>query len=294
VFRLGFITDEVSQDVSRVVQFARDFGAAALEIRSIEDVPVEKISVAHAKILQQIFSDNGLSVCSVASPVFKCRFDSEQEIRQHLDYLRYVSELAHIWGTNLIRVFTFWRESVQGDLEAVVEKFYPAVAVAQTEDVILGVENEDSTFVGSGQELGKFLRLVNRSEVRAIWDPQNAFYRTRGKESAVEGYEAVKPFVVHVHVKDADFSPETGEPIAAELGKGRVDWLAQLRALQADGYTGVFSLETHWRDVPLDEDILNRPGGKQFSEKAEQASRICMANLVRMIEGINQDLENAK
>lgn len=284
MFELGFITDEVSQDVNRVVQFSMDFDARFLEIRSIEGVPVEKITAAQAKHLQEIFSENGLQVCSVASPVFKCRFDSDQEIQQHLEYLKHVSELAHIWGTNLIRVFTFWRESVQGDLRAVAKKFFPAVEVARREGVILGVENEDSTFVGSGRELGEFLRVINQQGVRAIWDPQNAFYRTRGKESAVEGYEAVRPFVVHVHVKDADFEPKTGEPIAAELGNGRVDWPLQLRALRSDQYAGVLSLETHWRDVPLDSEILNRPGGREFSEKAEQASRICMANLRKMIE----------
>ena len=284
MFKLGFITDEVSQDVNRVIQFARDFHAPFLEIRSIGGVPVEKITVAQAKHLQEIFSGNGLKVRSVASPVFKCRFDSDREIQQHLEYLKHVSELAHIWETDLIRVFTFWRESVQGDLKAVAEKFSPAVDVARHEGVILGVENEDSTFVGSGRELEQFLRLVHHSNARAIWDPQNAFYRTRGKESAVEGYEAVRPFTVHVHVKDADFDLKTGEPIAAELGKGRVDWPLQLQALRADEYEGVLSLETHWRDVPLNPEAINQPGGEEFSEKGEQASRICMANLVQLIK----------
>ncbi|NOY76288.1 MAG: sugar phosphate isomerase/epimerase [Calditrichaeota bacterium] len=283
MFKLGFITDEVSQDVSRVVRFAKDFNAPALEMRSIQNVPVEKLTVAQAKQLKDVFSDNGLYVHSVASPVFKCRFDSKQDILRHLDHLKHVSELAHIWGSSVIRVFTFWRESVSGDLEAVVEKFLPAARVAEEEGIPLGVENEDSTFVGSGEELARFLKRVNHEKVRAIWDPQNAFYRTRGQESAVAGYTAVKPFVVHVHVKDAVVDPRTGEPTAAELGKGAIDWPGQLQALQADGYTGVLSLETHWRDVPLDDDLLNQPGGSAFSEQAEQASRMCMANLVQMV-----------
>jgi sugar phosphate isomerase/epimerase len=283
MFKLGFITDEVSQDVSRVVQFAHDFEAPALEMRSIQETPVEKISVAQAKELQKIFSDKGLYIHSVASPVFKCQFDSKEEIRQHLDHLKHVLELAHIWGSHIIRVFTFWRESVSGPLEAVVEKFLPAARVAEDAGIPLGVENEDSTFVGSGKELAQFLALANHDLVRAIWDPQNAFYRTRGAESAVAGYEAVRPWVLHVHVKDADLDAKTGEPVAAELGKGKVDWPAQLRALQSDRYSGVLSLETHWRDVPLDNALLNQPGGSQFSDRAEQASRICMSHLVDMI-----------
>ena len=283
MFKLGFITDEVSQDVARVVQFAKDFDATYLEMRSIENVPVEKITAAQAKQLQDIFSDNGLSVHSVASPVFKCRFDSKKEIAQHLDYLKHVSELAHIWNARLIRVFTFWRESAPDHLDAVVEKFLPAAEVAEETGVPLGVENEDSTTLGSGQELARFLARVNHEKVRAIWDPQNAFYRTRGTETAVAGYEAVKPWLLHVHVKDADFDPNSGEPVAAELGRGKIDWPAQLQALKTDGYTGVLSLETHWRDVPLDAEILNQPGGAQFSEKGEVASRICMKNLKEML-----------
>ena len=284
MFKLSVITDEVSQDVNRVLTFGKDFGLEGLELRSIEETPVEKISLTQARRLKSLFDGEGFAICSIASPVFKCRWDSPTEIQAHLEYLKHLVELAHIWETPLIRVFTFWRESVTGGVQAAVEKFLPAVPIADAAGVFLGVENEDSTFVGSGAELTEFLGLVQHLRVKAIWDPQNAFYRTRGTETAVEGYRAVKPWLAHVHVKDAQLDPQTGEPVAAELGKGAIDWTAQLKALKSDSYTGFLSLETHWREVPLDEKILNQPGGAAFSDKGEMASRICMKNLKQMLK----------
>jgi sugar phosphate isomerase/epimerase len=51
-----------------------------------------------------------------------------------------------------------------------------------------------------------------------------------------------------VHCKDVARKAGTeADTEWAPVGKGLVDWLGQLKALKKDGYTGVISLETHWR-----------------------------------------------
>jgi hypothetical protein len=54
-----------------------------------------------------------------------------------------------------------------------------------------------------------------------------------------------------------------------------------------DGYDGYVSLETHWRPVKLSEELLNRPGGEKFSESGELASRICLENIMKMMEKLS-------
>jgi hypothetical protein len=44
------------------------------------------------------------------------------------------------------------------------------------------------------------------------------------------------------------------------------------------------TLETHWRDVPLDAETQHLPAGYGFSAHAEPASRICMGHLKRWVE----------
>jgi hypothetical protein len=56
------------------------------------------------------------------------------------------------------------------------------------------------------------------------------------------------------------------------------------RTLKTNGYRSWVTLETHWRVVPLDHESQHLPAGHAFSANAEPASRICIANLRRMLD----------
>ena len=55
-----------------------------------------------------------------------------------------------------------------------------------------------------------------------------------------EAYEAIRPWLGYVHVKDA---LQDGSVVAA--GEGAARWPEILHGLQADGYDGIFALEPH-------------------------------------------------
>ncbi len=97
----------------------------------------------------------------------------------------------------------------------------------------------------------------------------------------------MKPYLVHVHLKDA-VPREDAEPQLVPVGEGGyIDYPAQLQALVDMGYEGACSLETHWRPTEeLDTDLLDRPGGEAFSATGEAASRICLDNLKRIMAGL--------
>ena len=99
----------------------------------------------------------------------------------------------------------------------------------------------------------------------------------------------MKSTMIHAHLKDAGPNPDTGEIESVPVGDGIIDWQGQLQALIDDGYEGHLCLETHWRpSLKIDEAILNRPAGQAFSEAGEEASRICIQNLLAMIEDLKQ------
>ena len=86
------------------------------------------------------------------------------------------------------------------------------------------------------------------------------------KTKATDGYEAVRSWLRHVHIKDAKLDAD-GNPQCVCIGTGAVDYPRLLRALLRDGYQGWLSLETHYRkNAVISEALMRQPGGAAFSE----------------------------
>jgi sugar phosphate isomerase/epimerase len=86
-----------------------------------------------------------------------------------------------------------------------------------------------------------------------------------------DGYDKLKPYIRHVHLKDIKRMPGAFAP--AMLGEGDVDFRGIFAALRRDGYDGYVSLETHYRvTAALDEHTLVFPQGQAFSQGGYEAS----------------------
>jgi sugar phosphate isomerase/epimerase len=287
MFKLAVFTDEVSQDFQKAVDLAVQFELDGVEIRSVWNKPPQELDGGDVRRMKDILSPTDLKVCCIASPFFKCDLDSEKEYDEHLAILGRCIALAKAFDCGIIRGFTFWRK---GDLAAnwsrIVAKFSKPSKLVEEEGVILGIENEASTFIGTGTELRAFLDALGDGRIKAIWDPANSLFTPQRENPYPLGYDQIKRHMVHMHVKDAAIDGKTGEPDCVAMGEGLIDYPGQFRALTGDSYAGYASLETHWRPVKLSEELLNRPGGNRFSESGEIASRICLENIMKILTGI--------
>ena len=287
MFKISVISDEVSQDLKRVAAFAKRFNLDGVEIRSVWSKGPHLL-LQEADEIKKILSEHGLRVSAIASPFFKADIDNESEYKEHLDILRNCIELAIKLDTKIIRGFTFWRKGGLGDyIDRILEKYQKPLEIIEGEDIILGIENEPSTFVGNGRELSIFLSRINSKKVKAVWDPGNDIFDSSGEIPYPDGYEYVKNWIVHIHAKDGIRKGRNGKPEVTALGKGKVNYRGQFKALKDDGYKGYISLETHWRPRrKFSEGILVRPGGKVFSEEGEEASKICIQALLKILSSI--------
>ena len=179
---------------------------------------------------------------------------------------------------------------VEDRWDEIVAAYDEPVQMAEGEGVILGMENEYSTSLATALLTERFIREIDSSSVRAIWDPANeAHAEDDGETPYPDAYNRLKPLMVHAHLKDADRNPETGEMESVPVGDGKIDWLGQLQAFIDDEYDGHLTLETHWRPtLKLADDIVHTPGGSEFSQAGEQASRICLENLFRIIDNLDR------
>ena len=74
MFRLGVITDEVSQDLKAAIDFALEFGLRGLEIRTASGKNIMDMTTDEVKEIRKMADGSGLEVPSISSPVFKLSF----------------------------------------------------------------------------------------------------------------------------------------------------------------------------------------------------------------------------
>jgi len=257
--RVGIITDEITQDLEQAASFLKSFSLLYCELRELWDKNITNSSQKELARAREILRKNSLRVSDVASPLFKYDLpelpapQSQRDIflaeftdRDTDRLLHKAADLAHFFDTKLIRVFSYWRVSDP-------DKAYPYVRdrlakgadLARTHDVTLCLENEPACNVGTGRELGRILKEINSPHLRGVWDPANSV--TLGEVPYPDGYHAVRGRFSHMHVKDVRKDAKTGRFMWLPVGAGVVDYRGQIKALREDHYSGVLSIETHYR-----------------------------------------------
>ncbi|MBS7648389.1 MAG: sugar phosphate isomerase/epimerase family protein [Candidatus Bathyarchaeia archaeon] len=287
MFKMSVISDEVSQDIKVVASFARKFNLEGVEIRSVWNRSPQHL-LPKADEIRRVLLEYDLKVSAIASPLFKADMDDEKEYAEHLSILRNCVDLAIKLDAKIIRGFTFWRKGKLEDfIDRIVERYQKPLEIIENEDLILGIENEPSTFAGNGRELSLFLSRINSNKVRAVWDPGNDIFDPLGEIPFPDGYRYVRGWIVHVHVKDGVRKGGDGRPEWTVFGEGEVSYKEQFKALREDNYMGYISLETHWRPKRrIPEESIIKPGGEEFSNSGEEASEKCMRNLIKILQSI--------
>ena len=277
-FRLSIITDEVSQDPAAAIVLAQRFGYEAVELRSVWDSPVELLPEDKLTGLSAMIKEAGLQVSAVASSFMK-----EDWLRDDREKFGRLVRCCHALGCNMLRGFSFWKSSLYSDA-AFADYLSHYDGLLSQEGLCLALENDPAVNLCHAGELFRFFSRCSFESIGVLWDPGNDIYTLR--ESArpyPEGYESLRPWIRHVHMKDA--VAKEGDTVGVAIGDGALDITGQLRALAADSYTGYVTLEPHFRlESALDEEQLRRPGGSAFSENGYLPSLICMENLQTILE----------
>ena len=282
-FPIAVITDEFTQDIEMMCRTAVELGVPALEVRTIWNKNIVDMSDSEIEDVGRLARAKNLTVCSIASPVFKCTLPGGGDIDHRFEQDAFYSahsyddqprilgralDIAEALGADIVRVFSFWRTVEPSAVtERIVETLGPAVEKAASRNIRIGLENEHACNVATGAETAAVVSAIDHPNLGIVWDPANAY--VSAENPFPEGYERLPAGrVLHVHAKDGVMPPGGDRMRWGELGTGEVDWPGQLSRLAADGYRGMISLETHW----------GGPNGKKFA-----GSKICARNLQRLV-----------
>jgi L-ribulose-5-phosphate 3-epimerase len=265
--RLCFFTDEVSQNLDEAIAFAKEFGIGNVEIRNVDNKYAFLDEPAKLKEIRAKLDDNGLRLAILATPIMKCMvpgYEVSPEIMREIDmaeesfpipreqqfartvkFLEKAITAAQILGTDLIRVFGFWRipdpTAVHG---AILEKLEELAPIAEKAGMRLALENESSCNIANCQEEMMVLPKAP-ADVGMLWDPLNG--TTTDEKPYPDGYDLIdKSRLWHVELKDLQIDPATGEHKTVAVGDGVLPYTQIFESLARDGYKGVISMETHF------------------------------------------------
>lgn len=272
--RISIITDEICEDAELALDRVQQWGLSCVELRSVWGKNVVDLEAAELARLDKLVRARHLSVSAIASPFLKCWlgdsqrgptgdsfFARERSYSDHLELLDHLVDIAKRFDTQLIRGFAFWREpNPVAVWPSILKHFEEPVRRAELAGITLAIENESSTNVGTGADCARLVRDIGSPHLQALWDPGNAMYA--GEEPFPTGYEHVRKYVSHVHIKDVRRRAGNGQLETVPAGHGEVDYRQQLKALASDGYSGALTLEPHYH-----------PKGVSTAEAAKECVR---------------------
>lgn len=285
-FKLGVITDEVTQDIFEAAEFCHRHGLKCMEVRSVNghspfdytDDDVEQIIAAAKKY--------DLEITAISSPVFKCEYDDEEAIKANVAGFEKCAVMANKMGAKYIRGFDFWDKKVPVEVRATM--YGDIIALCEKYDVYCCLESDPAVHSSTPHKLAELLLAINNPRIKALFDPGNEIWVT-GKTSE-DAYDKLSPCgIVNMHVKDGINHGTNTECLMVGTGVG--DFVGIFKKLIRDGYCGAVMLETHYRkNVELNEEQLKRPGGNAFSDGAYEASEESILALKEIINNAVKEL----
>lgn len=224
MIRLSAFADEAGDGLGEQISALVGNGLKWTDVRNIDGKNVSLFTDEEAGRYANTFADYGIKVACIGSPIGKRGVCPFSELRPSLER---VMRIAEIFGTDRIRVFSFYSHEGKGN--EVKECLSQAVKYAAERGFRLYHENELGIY---GESPESCLELIKETGIGCVYDPANF---------VLSGYDPVfaadmlAPFSDFYHVKDARAS---GEIVPAGAGEGA------LRALlKRDGV--LLTIEPH-------------------------------------------------
>lgn len=231
MIRLAAFADEADSRVEGQIEALHRNGLEYIELRGLDGKNIATVTEDEAEKYAKMYSDAGIKVWSIGSPIGKV--DITSDLEAHKNTLRHVCRLANIFGTDKIRMFSFYK--AYDCEEQVLSELCEMVKIADEYGVKLYHENEKEIF---GDILERVIKI--RDNVKGlchIYDPANYL---ECKQDADVTLGALHATTDYFHIKDVISA--TGELVPAGYGDGKID---KLISMIPDGDDKTLTLEPH-------------------------------------------------
>lgn len=244
MWTLSGFADEISPDLDVQVETLLGEGIKHLELRGVWGKNVLALTDAEIEAVKTKLERSRIKVSSIGSPIGKIKITDD--FSQHFAAFDRALHVARVLDAPFIRIFSFFMpagEDPLGYREQVLDRLSQIVRRVEGTGVTLLHENEKEIYGDIPGRCLDILMQINSPSLRAAWDPAN--FVQCGVRPYTEGFDALRPFIAYVHVKDGLLA--TAEVVPA--GKGDGQWPETIAALRDTGFDGFFSLEPHLQEA---------------------------------------------
>lgn len=239
---ISCFADEIDSSVDKQIALLKELGISWIEFRSRDGKGVADYTAKEAQALREKLDGAGIRISALGSPIGK--IDITQDFEPHFKTFQAMAELTKIYGTDKIRMFSFFMPEgadVSAYRDEVMKRMSRLVDYAASKNLVLLHENEKDIYGDLAPRCLDLMKEFYGSSFQCTFDFANF---VQCGQDTLEAYEMLEPYISYVHIKDALF--ENGSVVPAGEGDGQVAEI--LGRLEKKGFDGFLSLEPHLAD----------------------------------------------
>ena len=270
MLRLSAFADEISPDLDEQIRTCRQNGVTHFELRGVNHLNVMDFPRPLLEEIRRKLADNTMGVISIGSPIGKVKITDPWPA--HFDRFKRAVELAEFFEAPFIRIFSYYPPEKGADMkphrDEVMRRMAAKADYVRNHNVVLVHENEAEIYGEKGRECVDLMESINSPKLRSAFDFANFVI---AGERPINNWSLLKPYSVHIHVKDAVLSDKKIAP----AGQGDGDIAPILKDAYASGYRGFLTLEPH---LSVAGQFSGFTGPKLFKVAADALKDVCRQN----------------
>lgn len=232
----GFF-DEVHEDFSLQIKAMKELKINYLEIRGVNGRNITNHTLEEAKALKKQMDLENIKVSAIGSPIGKILINEPFE--KHLKLFKHTIELAKIFQTKYIRIFSFYLPNDYTNYHReVIKRLKIFTEIAGQNNIILLHENEKNIYGDIPERILDIIETIDSPHLKLTFDFANFI---QCEVNPLKAYKKLKTKIEYLHIKDALI--KTKEVVPAGLGDGHIEEI--LADLIKSNYQGFLSLEPH-------------------------------------------------
>lgn len=230
--------DEICDSFVGQLDAMAGLGLHFIDPRGINGKNIADLSPQEAVEVKRILDDKGFRVGCIGAPIGKYPIDADYA--PELERFQRTLDNACALGAERMRIFSFFIPQGHASEEyrqQVIDRLSRLLEVSEGSGVTLLHENEHGIYGDTAQRCLDLAQSIPSARFGLIFDPCNFLFA--GEEPYPYAYTCLRGRIAALHIKDG----RGKQVVPAGHGEGRVPEM--LKALYADGFSGMATLEPH-------------------------------------------------